>query len=98
MITPEVILITIMALVAALFFLGIVTYDKLVSQPKITTVAGEESDICSDLPKGWQSFVVHQRNGYAWLIIEDPNGNFSVVPYLNADGSQNQAAITDYPY
>lgn len=59
--------------------------------PTITKVAGEQTDVCSDLPRGWQSFVVHQRNGYAWLVIEDPNGNFDVVPYLNADGSQNQA-------
>lgn len=43
-----------------------------------------------------ERYLGDKRYGYAWLVIEDPNGNFSVVPYLNADGSQNQADVTDW--
>lgn len=96
----DIVLIVVAALLAGAVFLGLVAYDQYKEQQSdITTwVVGEDSGILTDLPRGWQSFVVHQRNGYTWLVVQEPNGNIAVVPYLDADGEQHQNSVTDNPY
>lgn len=68
-----------------------------VEEDETVIVVGEESAVFgASLPNTFQSYVITQKNGLQWILIQDINsGRFEVIPRLHNDGTQYDIGLYD---